>query len=31
MLNNYTNVIDDTLREWIEQFHRDGYLFCPIF
>ena len=31
MLNNYTNVIDDTLREWVEQFHRDGYLFLPNF
>jgi len=27
MLNHYENVTESTLREWVEQFHRDGYLF----
>jgi ectoine hydroxylase-related dioxygenase (phytanoyl-CoA dioxygenase family) len=31
MLNNYAHVKEDTLREWVEQFHRDGYLFLPDF
>ncbi len=31
MLNNYAHVNEDTLREWVEQFHRDGYLFLPDF
>ena len=31
MLNNYTNVSEDTLQAWVEQFQRDGYLFLPAF
>lgn len=31
MLNNYAHVNEETLREWVEQFHRDGYLFLPDF
>jgi len=31
MLNNYSHVTEDTLRDWVEQFHRDGYLFLPEF
>ena len=29
MLNNYEHVSDDTIKEWVEHFHRDGYLFLP--
>lgn len=29
MLNTYSHVTEATLREWVEQFHRDGYLFLP--
>lgn len=29
MLNTYSHVTEATLLEWVEQFHRDGYLFLP--
>ena len=29
MLNHYEQVSDDTLRDWVERFHREGYLFLP--
>jgi ectoine hydroxylase-related dioxygenase (phytanoyl-CoA dioxygenase family) len=31
MLNNYAHVTEQVLRDWVEQFHRDGYLFLPEF
>ncbi len=31
MLNNYAHTDDSTLRQWVEDFHRDGYLFLPEF
>jgi ectoine hydroxylase-related dioxygenase (phytanoyl-CoA dioxygenase family) len=31
MLNHYEHVSDSTIAEWVEQFHRDGYLFLPEF
>lgn len=31
MRNNYTHATETTLRDWVEQFHRDGYLFLPEF
>ena len=31
MLNNYENATDADIKGWIDQFHRDGYLFLPKF
>ena len=31
MLNKYGHVDDKIISEWVEQFHRDGYLFLPEF
>ena len=31
MLNNYESATEGDIKSWIDQFHRDGYLFLPKF